>query len=202
LQIPVGGKFNVSNSLAAATVAAGLGVDIVDIVSGLAAAGTVAGRFQSISSGAPFDVIIDYAHTPDALRLVLDTTREIITPGGKIILVFGCGGDRDKAKRPMMGLVAALGADRVIVTSDNPRSEEPMDIAQQITSGIDDAVGRSHVSVELDRRSAIELAVMTARKGDVVIIAGKGHEITQTIGNQVLPFNDAQVANELIGQLS
>jgi UDP-N-acetylmuramyl tripeptide synthase len=116
--------------------------------------------------------------------------------------VFGCGGDRDKAKRPLMGRVAALGADRVIVTSDNPRSEEPSDIAQQITSGIDDVVGRSHVSVELDRRSAIELALMTARKGDVVIIAGKGHEITQTIGNQVLPFNDAQVANELIGALS
>jgi UDP-N-acetylmuramoyl-L-alanyl-D-glutamate--2,6-diaminopimelate ligase len=133
---------------------------------------------------------------------VLDTTREIITPGGKIILVFGCGGDRDKAKRPMMGMVAAHGADRVIVTSDNPRSEEPSDIAQQITSGIDDAVGRSHVSVELDRRSAIELALMTARKGDVVIIAGKGHEITQTIGNRVLPFDDAQVANELIGALS
>lgn len=202
LHVPVGGKFNVSNSLAAATVAANLGVDIIDIISGLAAAGTVAGRFQSISNGAPFDVIVDYAHTPDALRLVLDTTREIITPGGKIILVFGCGGDRDKAKRPMMGTVAALGADRVIITSDNPRSEEPMDIAQQITSGIEDVVGRSHVSVELDRRSAIELAVMTARKGDVVIIAGKGHEITQTIGNQVLPFNDAQVANELIGELS
>ena len=202
LHVPVGGKFNVSNSLAAATVAAGLGVDVVDIVSGLAAAGTVAGRFQSISNDAPFDVIVDYAHTPDALQRVLETTREIITPGGKIILVFGCGGDRDKAKRPMMGRVAALGADRVIVTSDNPRSEEPSDIAQQITSGIDDAVGRSHVSVELDRRSAIELALMTARKGDVVIIAGKGHEITQTIGNQVLPFNDAQVANELIGALS
>ena len=202
LHVPVGGKFNVSNSLAAATVAAGLGVDVVDIVSGLAAAGTVAGRFQSISNDAPFDVIVDYAHTPDALQRVLDTTREIITPGGKIILVFGCGGDRDKAKRPLMGRVAALGADRVIVTSDNPRSEEPSDIAQQITSGIDDVVGRSHVSVELDRRSAIELALMTARKGDVVIIAGKGHEITQTIGNQVLPFNDAQVANELIGALS
>jgi UDP-N-acetylmuramoyl-L-alanyl-D-glutamate--2,6-diaminopimelate ligase len=202
LLVPVGGKFNVSNSLAAATVAAGLGVDIVDIVSGLAAAGTVAGRFQSISSNAPFDVIVDYAHTPDALQRVLDTTREIIAPGGKIILVFGCGGDRDKAKRPQMGAIAATQADCVIVTSDNPRSEEPMDIADQIISGIEDVVRRLAVSVELDRRSAIELALMTARKGDVVIIAGKGHEITQTIGNQVLPFNDAQVANELIGALS
>jgi UDP-N-acetylmuramoyl-L-alanyl-D-glutamate--2,6-diaminopimelate ligase len=202
LHVPVGGKFNVSNSLAAATVAAGLGVDIVDIVSGLAAAGTVAGRFQSISNEAPFDVIVDYAHTPDALQRVLDTTREIIAPGGKIILVFGCGGDRDKAKRPQMGAIAATQADCVIVTSDNPRSEEPMDIADQIISGIEDVVQRLAVSVELDRRSAIELALMTARKGDVVIIAGKGHEITQTIGNQVLPFNDAQVANELIGALS
>ena len=202
LHVPVGGKFNVSNSLAAATVAAGLGVDIVDIVSGLAAAGTVAGRFQSISNDAPFDVIVDYAHTPDALQRVLDTTREIIAPGGKIILVFGCGGDRDKAKRPQMGAIAATQADCVIVTSDNPRSEEPMDIADQIISGIADADRRSAVSVELDRRSAIELALMTARNGDVVIIAGKGHETTQTIGNQVLPFNDAQVANELIGALS
>ena len=202
VHVAVGGKFNVLNSLAAATVAASLGVDLVDIVSGLAAAGTVAGRYQAVSADTPFDVIVDYAHTPDALRRVLDSTREVIVPGGKIILVFGCGGDRDTAKRPMMGMVAALGADRVIVTSDNPRSEEPSDIAQQITSGIDDAVGRSHVSVELDRRSAIELALMTARKGDVVIIAGKGHETTQTIGNRVLPFNDAQVANELIGALS
>ena len=202
LHVPVGGKFNVSNSLAAATVAVSLGVDIIDIVSGLAAAGTVAGRFESISNGAPFDVIIDYAHTPDALRRVLDTTREIIAPGGKIILVFGCGGDRDKTKRPQMGAIAASQADFVIVTSDNPRSEEPMDIAQQIISGIEDADRRASISVELDRRSAIELALRTARKGDVVIIAGKGHEITQTIGNQVLPFNDAQVANQLIGALS
>lgn len=202
VHVAVGGKFNVLNSLAAATVAASLGVDVVDIVSGLAAAGTVAGRYQAVSADTPFDVIVDYAHTPDALHRVLESTREVIVPGGKIILVFGCGGDRDTAKRPMMGMVAALGADRVIVTSDNPRSEEPSDIAQQIMSGIDDAVGRSHVSVELDRRSAIELALMTARKGDVVIIAGKGHETTQTIGNRVLPFNDAQVANELIGALS
>ena len=202
VHVAVGGKFNVLNSLAAATVAASLGVDVVDIVSGLAAAGTVAGRYQVVSTDTPFDVIVDYAHTPDALRRVLESTREVIVPGGKIILVFGCGGDRDTAKRPMMGMVAALGADRVIVTSDNPRSEEPSDIAQQIMSGIGDAVGRSHVSVELDRRSAIELALMTARKGDVVIIAGKGHETTQTIGNRVLPFNDAQVANELIGALS
>jgi UDP-N-acetylmuramoyl-L-alanyl-D-glutamate--2,6-diaminopimelate ligase len=201
LDVPVGGKFNVSNSLAAATVAAGLGVDIADIVSGLSAAGTIAGRFQSISNDAPFDVIVDYAHTPDALERVLDTTREIIAPGGKIILVFGCGGDRDKAKRPQMGAIAAAQADCVIVTSDNPRSEEPMDIAHQIISGIEDADRRSAVSVELDRRSAIELALMTARTGDVVIIAGKGHELTQTIGNQVLPFNDAQIANELIGAL-
>jgi len=202
LHVPVGGKFNVSNSLAAATVAAGLGVGIVDIVSGLAAAGTVAGRFQSISNNVPFDVIVDYAHTPDALERVLDTTREIIAPGGKIILVFGCGGDRDKTKRPQMGSIAATHADCVIVTSDNPRSEEPMDIAHQIISGIENIDRRSAVIVELDRRSAIELALMTARKGDVVIIAGKGHEITQTIGNHVLPFNDAQVANELIGALS
>jgi UDP-N-acetylmuramoyl-L-alanyl-D-glutamate--2,6-diaminopimelate ligase len=194
-------SFALPFSFAAATVAASLGVDTVDIVSGLAATGTVAGRFQSISDLAAFDVIVDYAHTPDALQRVLETTREIITPGGKIILVFGCGGDRDKSKRPQMGEIASTGADCVIVTSDNPRSEEPMDIAHEIVSGIEDANRRASVSVELDRRSAIELALVTARKGDVVIIAGKGHENTQTIGNQVLPFNDAQVATELIGEL-
>jgi UDP-N-acetylmuramoyl-L-alanyl-D-glutamate--2,6-diaminopimelate ligase len=201
VHVPVGGKFNVSNSLAAASVAVNLGVDIIDIVSGLAAAGTVAGRFQSISSGTPFDVIVDYAHTPDALQRVLDATREIITPGGKIILVFGCGGNRDKAKRPQMGAIAAAYADCVIVTSDNPRSEEPIDIANEIISGVEGVERSSSLSVELNRRSAIELALMTARKGDVVIIAGKGHEKTQTIGNQVLPFDDAQIASELIGAL-
>ncbi len=201
VNVRIGGKFNVMNSLAAATVALGLGVDIADIVSGLAGAGTVDGRYESVGGNIPFDVIVDYAHTPDALSRVLDTTRATIAPNGRIILVFGCGGDRDNAKRPMMGAIAASQADCVIVTSDNPRSEDPREIAAQITAGIADADRKSLLSVELDRRSAIELALMTAHTGDVVIIAGKGHETTQTIGDRVLPFNDAHVANELIGAL-
>jgi UDP-N-acetylmuramoyl-L-alanyl-D-glutamate--2,6-diaminopimelate ligase len=201
VNVRIGGKFNVMNSLAAATVALSLGVDIADIVSGLAGAGTVDGRYESVGGNIPFDVIVDYAHTPDALSRVLDTTRATIAPNGRIILVFGCGGDRDNAKRPMMGAIAASQADCVIVTSDNPRSEDPREIAAQITAGIADADRKSLLSVELDRRSAIELALMTAHTGDVVIIAGKGHETTQTIGDRVLPFNDAHVANELIGAL-
>jgi len=201
VRVNLGGKFNVLNSLAAATAAASLGVGVADIISGLAVATSVAGRFESVASDAPFDVIVDYAHTPDALSRVLDTAREIIAPGSRIILVFGCGGDRDRMKRPMMGRVAADLADCVIVTSDNPRSEEPLDIAQQIISGTAENERKAVISVELDRRSAIALAVMSARKGDLVIIAGKGHETTQTIGDRILPFNDAHVAQELIGEL-
>jgi len=201
VRVNLGGKFNVLNSLAAATAAASLGVGVADIVSGLAVATSVAGRFESVASDAPFDVIVDYAHTPDALSRVLDTAREIIAPGSRIILVFGCGGDRDRMKRSMMGRVAADLADCVIVTSDNPRSEEPLDIAQQIISGTAENERKAVISVELDRRSAIALAVMSARKGDLVIIAGKGHETTQTIGDRILPFNDAHVAQELIGEL-
>lgn len=202
VRVNLGGKFNVLNSLAAATAAASLGVGVADIISGLAVATSVAGRFESVTIDAAFDVIVDYAHTPDALGRVLDTAREIIAPGSRIILVFGCGGDRDKTKRPMMGRVAAHGADYVIVTSDNPRSEEPLDIAQQIIAGIADNEHKAVMSVELDRRSAIELAMMSARKGDLVIIAGKGHETTQTIGDRILPFNDVLVAQELIGEIS
>ncbi len=206
VRVNLGGKFNVLNSLAAATAAASLGVGVADIVSGLAVATSVAGRFESVTFDVPFDVpfdvIVDYAHTPDALNRVLDATREVIAQGSRIILVFGCGGDRDKMKRPMMGMVAAQGSDCVIVTSDNPRSEDPLDIAQQIIAGIGDLERKAVVSVELDRRTAIELALMTARRGDVVIIAGKGHETTQTIGDRIVPFNDVLVVQELIGDLS
>jgi UDP-N-acetylmuramoyl-L-alanyl-D-glutamate--2,6-diaminopimelate ligase len=202
VHVNLGGKFNVLNSLAAATAAASLGVGIAEIIAGLAVARSVPGRFESVTVDAVFNVIVDYAHTPDALGRVLDAAREIIAPGSRIILVFGCGGDRDKMKRPLMGNIAAQGADCVFVTSDNPRSEEPLDIAQQIIAGVVDNERKVVMSVELDRRSAIELALMTARKGDLVIIAGKGHETTQTIGDRILPFNDALVAQELIGELS
>lgn len=202
IQVGLGGRFNVANSLCAATVALSIGVGESSIVRGLASAQRVAGRYQVLDTDTPFTVIVDYAHTPDALDRVLQTTRELIKSGGRIILVFGCGGDRDIQKRPMMGWVAGQRADVVIVTSDNPRSEEPLDIAQQITHGIAPADKHTLMVVELDRRSAIRLALMEAKKGDIVIIAGKGHERTQTIGNKTIDFSDIHVALEIVGEIS
>jgi len=139
--------------------------------------------------GVGFDVVVDYAHTPDALENALRALRE--TTAGAIAIVFGCGGDRDRGKRAEMGAVAAQLADRLYLTSDNPRSEEPRAIVDEILAGMPDGVG--HV-VELDRRLAIERAIAEARAGDVVLVAGKGHEAYQIVGDQTLPFDDAAVA--------
>ena len=185
------------NSLAAATAAAKLGVAPYDIAKGLAAAGSVAGRFESVNAGQMFAVIVDYAHTPDALQNVLNSAR-IVATGARVIVVFGCGGDRDHDKRPEMGRIAASSADVVVVTSDNPRSEKPQDITAQICAGIVPAEARGIVSIEHDRRTAIALAFAKARAGDVVVIAGKGHETTQTTGDTILQFSDAAVAKELL----
>jgi len=138
-------------------------------------------------------VLVDYAHTPDALERVLDTARRL-APGGRVIVVFGSGGDRDRQKRPAMGRAAATGADSVVLTSDNPRSEDPEQIARSVLDGLRD--GRASVVVELDRRAAIHEALRSARAGDVVLIAGKGHETGQTIGEQTIPFDDRVVVRE------
>ena len=137
-------------------------------------------------------MVVDYAHTPDALARALAAIREHATGG--VLLVFGCGGDRDRAKRPLMGRVAVEEADRVWVTNDNPRGEDPAAIARAIEAGM----GGAPHEVELDRRRAIARALEAARPGDVVLIAGKGHETTQTIGDRVLPFDDRRVAAELL----
>lgn len=197
IEVPIGGRFNVMNSLAAATAAAKLGVDPCDIAKGLAAAGSVPGRFEAVKVGQEFDVIVDYAHTPDALHHVLGSAQRIAR-GGRVIVVFGCGGDRDRDKRPEMGHVAASFADVVIVTSDNPRSESPQSITAQITSGISAAQSGRLFAVEHDRRSAIGIAFEEAKAGDIVVIAGKGHEITQTIGQSEIQFSDVVVARELL----
>jgi UDP-N-acetylmuramoyl-L-alanyl-D-glutamate--2,6-diaminopimelate ligase len=156
---------------------------------GIASLAGVPGRFAPVDAGQPFAVLVDYAHTPDSLENVLQAARAITS--GSVICVFGCGGDRDRGKRPLMGAVARRLADRAIVTTDNPRSEDPAAIAAEITAGIE-------MEVELDRRRAIELAVAAARSGDVVVIAGKGHEQGQQFADRALPFDDRTVARELL----
>jgi UDP-N-acetylmuramoyl-L-alanyl-D-glutamate--2,6-diaminopimelate ligase len=165
----------------------------------LAAAGTVPGRFETVRSSTGFDVVVDYAHTPDALQQVLLAARDVVGAKQQVVVVFGCGGDRDSEKRPMMGAIAAKFANRVVVTSDNPRSESPEAIAQSIIDGMGTVGVNTIVSTEIDRRLAIQLALASARSGDIVVIAGKGHEKNQTIGNDVLPFDDVAVVREVLG---
>jgi len=186
------GRFNVANALAAATACAALGVDDATIAAALSIPTSVTGRFQRVDVGQPFAVIVDYAHTPDGLDQVLQAAREI-ADGHRVLVVFGCGGDRDATKRPEMGAVAARLADVAVVTADNSRHEDTLDIIDAVLAGIPaDAPGV--VRVEPDRSDAIALAVDDACDGDVVVIAGKGHETTQTIGDVTVDFDDRLVA--------
>jgi UDP-N-acetylmuramoyl-L-alanyl-D-glutamate--2,6-diaminopimelate ligase len=187
LRLP--GRFNVWNALAAIGVAHVFGIDDAVSARALAALERVPGRMEHVRD-AGIDVVIDYAHTPDALENALRALRE--TTAGALAVVFGCGGDRDRGKRAPMGEIAARLADRLYVTSDNPRGEQPQAIADAIVAGVG---AQAHV-VELDRRRAIERAIAEAQPGDVVLVAGKGHEAYQIVGDRVLPFNDAAVARE------
>jgi UDP-N-acetylmuramoyl-L-alanyl-D-glutamate--2,6-diaminopimelate ligase len=192
---PLLGAFNVSNALAAATTALVAGLSLDAVVSGLQAPLAIPGRLERVAAppGQPFTVLVDYAHTPDALDRVLDAARRL-APGGRVIVVFGSGGDRDRQKRPAMGRAAATGADTAVLTSDNPRSEDPEQIARAVLEGLRD--GPASVVVELDRRVAIRDALCSARAGDVVLVAGKGHETGQTIGGRTVPFDDRVVVRE------
>ena len=191
LRLP--GRFNVENALAAAAAARALGIGEDAIKQGIEAVDRVPGRFDRVDEGQPFMVFVDYAHTPGALETALGTAREL-GRRGRVICVFGAGGDRDRAKRPLMGQVVAELADISFVTSDNPRGEDPAAIAAEVVDGLD-------LEVELDRRRAIERALESARPGDVVVIAGKGHERGQEIGGRKLPFDDRQVAREALRRL-
>ena len=187
---PLRGRFNVYNVLAALAAADAMGVSLDDAVATIERAGQVPGRFETVDEGQPFAVIVDYAHTPDSLQNVLVGARNLTD--GRLHVVFGCGGDRDRGKRPLMGEIAARLADRVIVTSDNPRSEDPEAIIGEILAGID-----RQVEANPDRRAAIRDAIETAREGDVVVIAGKGHEQGQEFEHgRKLPFDDVSVARE------
>jgi UDP-N-acetylmuramoyl-L-alanyl-D-glutamate--2,6-diaminopimelate ligase len=181
VSIALPGRFNVRNALAAFGAGRALGVDDATIARGLAATRAVPGRMERIGAFG-IDAIVDYAHTPDALENVLRAARE--TTRRELIVVFGCGGDRDHGKRVQMGEIAARIADRVIVTSDNPRSEDPMAIAHEIANGFE------RTTIELDRRTAIRRAIGEAEAGDTVIVAGKGHETYQIVGNETRPFDD------------
>ena len=199
IEVPIGGDFNVMNSLAAATACAQLGIESATIRIGLGNAPPVPGRFEAVKAGQPFAVIVDYAHTPDGLEHAIGAARRV-AGDAEVHVVFGCGGDRDRDKRPLMGAVASRLADHVVITSDNPRSEDPLAIINATFEGVAPDY-RGRVVMEPDRRRAIEIAVRRARSGDVVLIAGKGHEQTQTIGDRVLDLDDRAVARELLEAL-
>jgi UDP-N-acetylmuramoyl-L-alanyl-D-glutamate--2,6-diaminopimelate ligase len=196
------GSFNVSNCLAAAAACMQAGIDPASIEKGIAALPAVPGRFQSVDGGQPFSVIVDYAHTPDSLDNLLRAARTVAERGGgRVIAAFGAGGDRDRSKRPLMGAVAATLADVVMVTSDNPRSEEPKAIIDQILEGVVAERSQGPDEVEPDRARAIRDAITAARPGDVVVIAGKGHETGQELADRTIPFDDRIVAAEVLEDL-
>ena len=188
------GRFNVENVLGAVAASRLLGIGDEEIATGVAALAGVPGRFEAVDEGQPFAVLVDYAHTPDSLENVLRAAQEL--GDGRVICVFGCGGERDRAKRPVMGRLAAALAESVIVTSDNPRGEDPLAIIQEVVSGAADAV-----AVEPDRAAAIARALEEASPGDVVVIAGKGHEQGQEVEGRLLPFDDRDVARDALRRL-
>ncbi|HHW41551.1 MAG TPA: UDP-N-acetylmuramoyl-L-alanyl-D-glutamate--2,6-diaminopimelate ligase [Syntrophomonadaceae bacterium] len=189
------GAFNVYNSLAAIGVGLQEGIPVQVIRDALREVKGVPGRFEVVDAGQDFTVIVDYAHTPDGLENVLRTARAVT--GGRLITVFGCGGDRDPGKRPLMGKISGELSDYTVITSDNPRTEDPGRIIEQIVLGINQ-VGGAKFTVEPDRSEAIRIALHYARKGDLVIIAGKGHEDYQIIGDRKIPFDDRRVARNII----
>jgi UDP-N-acetylmuramoyl-L-alanyl-D-glutamate--2,6-diaminopimelate ligase len=191
---PLRGLFNVYNCLAALAASKALGIEPEVAARGIAAVRGVPGRMEPVEAGQRFLVLVDYAHTPDGIENVLRAARPLVAEGGRLLVVFGAGGDRDRRKRPLMGRAATSLADLTVVTSDNPRTEEPLAIIEEILPGAREG-GGAYV-VEPDRRAAIRLAVREARPGDVVVIAGKGHEAGQEIAGRVIPFDDRVVARE------
>ena len=195
IDLKLRGGFNRTNAIGAAVAARALGVGDDAIKRGIESVDGVPGRFESIDEGQPYAVIVDYAHTPDSLDNVIRTAREL--GGGRLTVVFGAGGDRDRAKRPLMGRVVSELADRAILTSDNPRTEEPEAIAADVADG---ALGS--FEVELDRRAAIERALAEAEAGDVVVLAGRGAEPEQELATGKIPFDDREVAREILRRVT
>lgn len=197
--IHLAARFNVENAAAAAAVGLALGLPADDVIGGLAALHAIPGRFEAVRAGQPFGVVVDFSHTPDSLENALLAARGV-TPG-RVLVVFGCGGDRDRGKRPLMGGLGARLADRAVITSDNPRSERPAAIVAEIAAGVPTDL-RDKVILEVDRRAAIRLALAEAQPGDTVLIAGKGHEQGQQFADHKIPFDDRVVAEEEIAALT
>jgi UDP-N-acetylmuramyl-tripeptide synthetase len=187
------GRFNLENSLCAAACALALGIPLDQVAAGLEAPDYIPGRAQPVRVNQPFDVLIDYAHSPDALEKILQTARELCR--GKLLVVFGCGGDRDRGKRPLMGKVASENADVVVVTSDNPRSEDPLAIIAEIKPGL---LPSTKVIVEPDRYKGISAALDLCEDDDLLVVAGKGHENYQIIGNQQFRFDDREIVEKIL----
>ncbi|MBI3462768.1 MAG: UDP-N-acetylmuramoyl-L-alanyl-D-glutamate--2,6-diaminopimelate ligase [Planctomycetes bacterium] len=195
IETPLLGEHNVYNCVAAAAVGHRYGIDRATIQAGIERVREIPGRLQPVCCGQPFQVLVDYAHTPDAIRSVLKSLRAATK--GRTLILFGAGGDRDRTKRPAMAQVAEALADMIVVTSDNPRTEDPQQIIRDILAGF----RRAHaLAIEPDRRTAIALVLSLARPGDCVVIAGKGHEAYQIVGDQRLPFDDRQVAAECLAK--
>jgi len=192
---PLSGYFNVYNILAAAGAAISLGLDSINIKEGVQTDNAISGRFEKINGIDDFTVIVDYAHTPDGLENVLLTAKSLLKDGSRLISVFGCGGDRDKGKRPKMGKIAGDISDYIFITSDNPRSEEPESIIKMIEEGVMETGNRNYIKIP-DRRKAILEALETAQKDDIVIIAGKGHEDYQEFSGHRIHFSDQEVVRE------
>jgi UDP-N-acetylmuramoyl-L-alanyl-D-glutamate--2,6-diaminopimelate ligase len=204
VSLRLGGPFNVANALCAAAIAQGLGVAAEAVVRGLEAAGPVPGRFEPVPNDLGFAVLVDYAHTPAGLEEVLGAARAALSGQGTqgrgrshLIVVFGCGGDRDRAKRPIMGHIATRDADIAVLTSDNPRSEDPLRIIDEVSAGCD---GAAELRVEPDRDLAIGLAISLAQDGDVVVVAGRGHETKQEFADRTVHFDDREVATRYLGE--
>jgi UDP-N-acetylmuramoyl-L-alanyl-D-glutamate--2,6-diaminopimelate ligase len=197
VEVRLPGRFNLRNAALAFVVLVACGVDPRDAAAGIAALDAVPGRMERVDAGQAFAAIVDYAHSPDAVTALLEECR-VLADGARVIVVLGCGGDRDAAKRPLMGAAAARGADVAVLTSDNPRSEDPAAILDAMVAGARSAGGAADLVVEQDRRAAIAAAVASAAAGDVLVVAGKGHEQGQEIAGEVLPFDDRVVLREAL----
>ena len=195
VKTPLLGRYNISNHLAAAGLCLAAGLDLKAVAAGLCSLKVVGGRLEKVDWDGNFSVIVDYAHTDDALKNVLTTLRPLCK--GRLIVVFGCGGDRDTSKRPRMAKVAEQLADIIFVTSDNPRTEEPEYIIGEIVTGFENPVAET-ITTEVERKKAIELAVKIAKKDDIVLLAGKGHETYQLVGKQKIDFSDKQIATDYL----
>ena len=197
---PLTGRVNVYNLLAACCAAYARGLPVARVVAIIPKLRQVPGRFEIVPGHAGLTVVVDYAHTDDALRKLIQTAREMVQPhAGRVITVFGCGGDRDRTKRPKMGRVAGEGSDLVVLTSDNPRSENPEDILAEVFAGVRETATECHVIA--DRREAISSAIRQARRGDIVLIAGKGHEKVQILREGTVPFDDVAIAAAILKEL-